>query len=776
MLNPYAFVSIFAGVISGVLAIYAWRRRPATGSMAFAWLLLAMTIYACAYGLELLSTDLPSILYWIRIEYVGIATIPAIWLILTLQFTGRESWLSSQGIAFLFIVPIIVIVTNHTLQFHNFFYREVSLDTSGSFPMLAFVRGPFYWLHTTYTYFSFVVGYILLIEWFRRAHNPFRSQAGIMLLGGSVPMLVYALYLFGIQPIPHLDLNPYAFTITGLVMTWGLYSYHLLDLAPVARDNLIESLRSGVLVLDSRSRLIDYNPSARDMLNLSGKNVGQPLEEVLQEFPDDLAGALRKMATETLEETLPDVEVQVKSNPVRFLGMRVSPVQQRRGQFIGRLVIITDITRRKQAEVALQTLNIELEMRVDQRNAELRSTIHQLETEIHARKSTEEELQKIRQHLAQQVAEQSRQLTTLYEVILMGGQSLEMNDLMGQSLEKILELFKGKGACLYQRPLEFDTLHLLTQRGMSIEEVNQLEVLPGGWMGGGDLPILVTDVQTNPTLPNPLRLAGFNSIMAAPVHLRGEVTGALVVFWTGNYLFSVEDISLFSAVADQLGIIVENARLRHRIEESAALQERRRLARDLHDSVTQSLHSLTLFADIASNRLRQSNLEGVKATINQLRESSRQALKEMRLLLYEMRLAPLEEVDLVEALQFRLEAVEQRAGIHGQLVVEGHTRWPAAWDGELYCIAMEALNNSLKHGRASEVTVVLSGDQSENKSWVEMDVIDNGQGFDTQNTREGGMGLHNMGERAERLGGILDITSSKAGTRLKLRVGNAGGG
>jgi signal transduction histidine kinase len=202
--------------------------------------------------------------------------------------------------------------------------------------------------------------------------------------------------------------------------------------------------------------------------------------------------------------------------------------------------------------------------------------------------------------------------------------------------------------------------------------------------------------------------------------------------------------------------LVENVHLRRRIESTAVARERRRLARDLHDSVTQSLHSLTFAAYTAGNRLRQGRLDQLDESLRQLSDGAAQALKEMRLLLFEMRLAPLETLDLVEALQIRLEAVEKRAGIDAALTIESDPLWPKDWEREIYCIAMEALNNSLKHAHARQVRVRL-GIQADH---FLLEVADNGQGFDASKSDRSGMGLHNMAERVERLGGQLHIDAA----------------
>jgi PAS domain S-box-containing protein len=188
----------------------------------------------------------------------------------------------------------------------------------------------------------------------------------------------------------------------------------------------------------------------------------------------------------------------------------------------------------------------------------------------------------------------------------------------------------------------------------------------------------------------------------------------------------------------------------------AALEERQRLARDLHDAVTQSLYSLTLLAEAARRWAAAGNLAQVETHLGRLGETAQQSLKEMRLLVYELRPAALEKEGLVGALQQRLDAVEERAGVNARLLVEGLLDLPPATEESLYRLAQEALNNALKHAGATAVTVRLQT----TAAGVTLQISDNGQGLSSERLEDkGGMGLNNIRERAERLGGQARIES-----------------
>ncbi len=200
----------------------------------------------------------------------------------------------------------------------------------------------------------------------------------------------------------------------------------------------------------------------------------------------------------------------------------------------------------------------------------------------------------------------------------------------------------------------------------------------------------------------------------------------------------------------------------------AALEERQRLARELHDSVTQSLYSLTLLAEASRRMALEGNTEKTVANIARLGETAQHALKEMRLLVYELRPLALETAGLIEALQHRLDAVEKRAGIEAQLTVESDCDIPVDVENGLYRITQEVLNNSLKHAGATRVSLRLSL----HDPYVELNIADNGRGFDPEAVKDqGGMGLTSIRERTESLGGkVLFVSKPGEGTQVQVRV------
>jgi len=216
------------------------------------------------------------------------------------------------------------------------------------------------------------------------------------------------------------------------------------------------------------------------------------------------------------------------------------------------------------------------------------------------------------------------------------------------------------------------------------------------------------------------------------------------------------EVSLAGTIAGQVAVAIENAWLFEHAQSAAVDAERHRLGRDLHDSVMQLLYSLTLLTDAWAARAAQGKLDDIAGRMRQLGSVSQQALRKMRLLIFQLRPAALQDVGLIEALRRRLEMVEQRLGVATRFIAEGdHSNLSHIFEEQIFAITLEALNNILRHAGANQVDVRISlvADR------ITLTIRDDGHGFDLTN-QPAGMGLSTMRERAEAIGGTLTINST----------------
>jgi signal transduction histidine kinase len=265
------------------------------------------------------------------------------------------------------------------------------------------------------------------------------------------------------------------------------------------------------------------------------------------------------------------------------------------------------------------------------------------------------------------------------------------------------------------------------------------------------------------------------TFLGVPIVSRGEVIGAFYLTEKKGERgaeFTDDDEELIRTLAAHAAIAIENARLNERSRELSTIEERKRLARELHDSVTQTLFSIGLTAEAASE-LVEADPARARAQLGRLQELTRAAMAEMRSLIFELRPAELETEGLAAALRKHVEVLRRLHGQEIELRVEGDRRLPPDVEKGLLRIAQEALGNALRHSGADHVLLTLDAHDSR----VELGVTDDGSGFDpgeaAQRSRR--LGLTSMRERAEALGGTLSIDSEPGeGTTIRVEVRTGG--
>ncbi|MGC9356803.1 MAG: GAF domain-containing protein, partial [Anaerolineae bacterium] len=288
------------------------------------------------------------------------------------------------------------------------------------------------------------------------------------------------------------------------------------------------------------------------------------------------------------------------------------------------------------------------------------------------------------------------------------------------------------------------------------------------WVAASGKPLLVPDVSQEPRYVFFPDASETQSELAVPLKTKTGILGVLNIESDRLDAFDESDVQILESLANQAAIAIENAWLYEQARRLAVVEERQRLARELHDSVTQALYGVTLYAEAAARQLTAQRVDLATNHLQELRETAQEALREMRLLIFELRPSVLESDGLVNALRSRLEAVEERAGLGIEFDVRGEVVMPSSVEEGLYRIAQEALNNALKHASAHNVSVRLNCDDD----WVILEIVDDGIGFDSSAAvKGGGLGLDGMIERATRMGGEISLNSEPgAGTRVRVEV------
>ncbi len=345
-LHPLFYLSllIVAIITSGSLTVYAWRHRHTSGAKQFAVMMLGVYLWNLGYTLELLAgADLPLKVFWASGKYLGIVVVPLAWFTFAVEYTGREIWLTRRRLILLSIIPLLTFILAITNGTHHPVWSQEQVVPAGPFIGLQVAFEGWFWVHTAYSYTLILLGTIVTVQtWVNRPHVYRRQMAG-MLLGVLIPWSGNVISLFGLNPIPHLDLTPLAFPITGAAMAWSLFRFRLLNLAPVARETVVESMSDGMIVLDMQGQMVDLNRAAQQIIGQPASQViGRRAAVVFEAWPE-LVERYRHV-TEALDE--------VKAGD-DYYELRLSPLRSRRGIIIGRVIILRNVTERKQAETAL---------------------------------------------------------------------------------------------------------------------------------------------------------------------------------------------------------------------------------------------------------------------------------------------------------------------------------------------------------------------------------------------------------------------------------------
>ncbi|NMB53774.1 MAG: GAF domain-containing sensor histidine kinase [Leptolinea sp.] len=306
-------------------------------------------------------------------------------------------------------------------------------------------------------------------------------------------------------------------------------------------------------------------------------------------------------------------------------------------------------------------------------------------------------------------------------------------------------------------------LRVMYSAGEAVEKPGQIplsQALPGGVVWSGE-PLIINhpaDHRGEITDGTPF------SLLAIPLRIQGQIIGVLdVTNKKGG--FTREDADLIELFANQAAMAVENARLAKQVQEMAVMEERYRLSRELHDSVNQLLYGMALYTKAARRKLKAGDLEAVTSHLRDLEESTGEALKEMRLLIFELRPSMLDEIGLRGALIQRLKTVEEQLGLSTNFIWQVDSQLDSKLEEMLYGVAQEALNNVVKHSGAKYVTLqVIQQGQI-----LQMRVEDDGGGFVVEGKE--GIGLRTMRERVRAHKAELSIQSAPGrGTTLSVEV------
>jgi PAS domain S-box-containing protein len=342
-ITPFAstfFLS--AALIVGVLFI-ALRHIHVQGTRYFIFLLLCVEIWVLFTGLEYAAVQPSLKIFFGKFQYLGISVVGLAWLMFALSYNRREKWLTRRNIILWLAIPIIVVILAFTNELHGLLWSSITSSSNRPGEGLIYEHGPAFWLIFTFNYISLAIGTFVIIDSALRARDVYRWQMIGLIASAIIPWIGNIIYVFKLSPIAGLDWTPLGFTVSTVIISFSIFYLRLFDLVPVARDQLVEGLMDGVLVLDTNNHVADINPRARELLGIGNEGViGQAAKDFAQPWPD-LIGKFRDVESA-------QTEIHINNNNVSDIELRISPLSDEQGHLIGRLFIAQDISKRKNME------------------------------------------------------------------------------------------------------------------------------------------------------------------------------------------------------------------------------------------------------------------------------------------------------------------------------------------------------------------------------------------------------------------------------------------
>jgi len=366
------------------------------------------------------------------------------------------------------------------------------------------------------------------------------------------------------------------------------------------------------------------------------------------------------------------------------------------------------------------------------------------------------------------------QLQRLQEVAVLGSDR-PLSELLDHIVEQACQLLQSDAGVLFRHDTGRGVLRPEAAAGVTLGAVQAMSLAAGKDPAGTAVrerrPVATTDLRVtwrddacDSAAPPADWIRDYGACIAVPLAVAEDLFGVIALYFREARPFSDEDVRIAQAFSDQAALAVENARLREQMERSAVAAERSRLARDLHDSVTQSLFAAGIQAEALRRKWRPDSAEA-RRSLDDVERLTRGALAEMRTLLLEMRPAALARSSLRDLLRHLVDGAEAQTRIPVRLAVGDPPATPPEVTIALFRIAQEAMNNVVRHSKAHSAWVDLGGGDGA----VTLVVGDDGRGFDAQDTTDR-FGLRIMRERADGVGAELDIVSASGrGTVVRVR-------
>lgn len=336
-MNIFSILLLFTSFFITVLAIYSFKFRGTSSGRYFFLLLFSIALFSFCYAFEIDSQRMYYKLFWLKAGYVGLSTIAPLFLLFVLSFTGKERYINNWLLGLIVVLPLFTLIANYTNEMHHLYYTDIWIKEVGMFSVLVLIRGVLYWPLIVYTTLFNLISVALLVDIIIKKSGSFRTQSILMLLSTLPPWFINALYLLRESP-DGVDFSAFGFMFTAIFISFALFNYHLLGFIPIALENVFSSMHDGVILLDSKNRIMNYNPKASSIFKFLDKEVIGVNVNILLKEQERLLVKIEEKNNEVFTFSMEN-----GSNHM-YIQAKVMPITDKRDITIGQAVMLYDIT------------------------------------------------------------------------------------------------------------------------------------------------------------------------------------------------------------------------------------------------------------------------------------------------------------------------------------------------------------------------------------------------------------------------------------------------
>jgi len=330
--NLITALGIFSSLLSLLLGGYVlWRKSAVAAALPFALLMAANAVYAAAYTTEINADSLEAVVFWLKMEYLGVSFIPVCWYLFADAYAADRKRVRPVRVLLMLVIPVLTILLMGTNEAHQAVYTDIRLRTGLSLSLITARRGWWYWVSAAYFYVLLLLGSLKVLRHAVGSSGVYRAQYVTIILGLVFPWLGHIALILRVSPYG-MDITPFTLSLSGALLAMGVFRWGLFELSPIARERVMEAIRDGVIVVDLKNRLVDANRAAKALFPQlaqlePGRDLG-PFFESLN-YHRELGNA--------------ELSMQIE-DAVRHFRFNSEPIEDARGMVIGQVVIVVDTT------------------------------------------------------------------------------------------------------------------------------------------------------------------------------------------------------------------------------------------------------------------------------------------------------------------------------------------------------------------------------------------------------------------------------------------------